>query len=70
MTHLGHRRSYFCQLLQPVITEFGKSIVDFPNIKRVAGGASNDPIPNLSKPRKSCALYGFKNRTEPWGMED
>ncbi len=37
-------------LLQPVIIEFDKSIVDYPNIKRLAGGASNDQIPNLQNP--------------------
>ena len=30
--------------------EFDKSIVDFPNIKRIPGGASNDQIPNLQNP--------------------
>ena len=37
-------------LLQPVIIEFDKSIVDFPSIKRIPGGASNDQIPDLQNP--------------------
>jgi arylsulfatase len=43
-------------LLQPVSTEFDKSIVDFPSIKRVPGGASNDQIPNLQNPANPVPL--------------
>jgi arylsulfatase len=29
-------------LLEPVIVDFDKSIIKYPNIKRFPGGASND----------------------------
>ena len=32
------------------LSEFNKSIVQFPNKKRFPGGASNDMIPNLQNP--------------------
>ena len=39
-----------CRLLDIPLTEFNKSIVKYPNIKRFPGGASNDMIPNLQNP--------------------
>jgi len=33
-----------------VINEFNKSIVQYPNIQRFPGGASNDMLPNLQNP--------------------
>jgi len=48
--YAGMDNGWALALLQPVIIEFDKSIVDFPSIKRVPGGASNDQIPNLQNP--------------------
>ena len=36
--------------------EFDKSIVEFPNIKRFPGGASNDLMPNLQNPANPVPL--------------
>jgi arylsulfatase len=44
-------------LIQPVLMEFNKSIVDFPSIKRFPGGASNDQIPNLQNRRIPCPFW-------------
>jgi hypothetical protein len=33
------------------LSEFNKSIVNYPNIERFPGGASNDMIPNLQNPK-------------------
>ena len=44
-------------ILEPVIVEFDKSIVDFPNIKRLPGGASNDQLPDLQNPRILCPIW-------------
>ena len=49
--YAGMDNGWALSLLQPVILEFDKSIVDFPNIKRFPGGASNDLIPNLQNPQ-------------------
>jgi len=58
-------------LLQPVIIEFDKSIVDFPSIKRVPGGASNDQIPNLQNPANPVPAMDLKNPHRTMGgMED
>ena len=48
--YAGMDNGWALALLQPVIIEFDKSIVDFPSIKRIPGGASNDQIPNLQNP--------------------
>jgi arylsulfatase len=48
--YAGMDNGWALSLLQPVIIEFDKSIVDFPSIKRVPGGASNDQLPNLQNP--------------------
>jgi arylsulfatase A-like enzyme len=37
--------------IYPVLIEFDKSIVKFPNLERYPGGASNDLVPNLLAPK-------------------
>jgi SAM domain (Sterile alpha motif) len=69
--YAGMDNGWALALLQPVIIEFDKSIVDFPSIKRIPGGASNDQIPNLQNPANPAPLMDF---TKPprikGGMED
>ena len=43
-------------MLEPVIVDFDKSIIKYPNIKRFVGGASNDLIPNLQHPEDPAPL--------------
>jgi hypothetical protein len=43
-------------LIAVPVMEFDKSIVDFPNIKRSPGGASNDENPNLQDPQNPLPL--------------
>jgi arylsulfatase len=58
-------------LLQPVIIEFDKSIVDFPSIKRIPGGASNDQIPNLQNPANPVPNMDLKKPPRiKGGIED
>ncbi len=40
--------------------EFNKSIVDFPSIKRVPGGASTDLRPDLQRPDNPVPLLDMK----------
>ena len=40
--------------------DFDKSIVDFPNIKRFPGGASNDENPNLQDPQNPLPLMDIQ----------
>ncbi len=43
-------------MLEPVIVDFDKSILKYPNIKRFIGGASNDLIPDLQHPNDPVPL--------------
>ena len=65
----GMDNGWSIALIQPVLVEFDKSIVDFPNIKRIAGGASNDQLPNLQHPENPVPLMDLKRpqRTIPLG---
>jgi arylsulfatase len=36
--------------------EFDKSIIEFPSIKRIPGGASTDTIPDLQHPEDPAPL--------------
>jgi arylsulfatase len=69
--YIGMDNGWAGALLQPVVVEFDKSIVDFPNTKRAPGGASNDQIPNLQNPQNPVPLLDLKRppRAIP-GAED
>jgi hypothetical protein len=43
------------------VIEFDKSIIEYPSIKRFAGGASNDLRPNLQNPDNPVPLLDLKN---------
>jgi hypothetical protein len=43
-------------LIEPVIIEFDKTLVKYPNIKRSPGGASNDVVPSLQTPDNPVPL--------------
>jgi hypothetical protein len=57
---VGRDNSWVAALIVPVVMEFNKSIVDFPNKKRVPGGASNDWRPNLQQPDNPLPLLDMK----------
>ncbi len=46
----GQDNGWILSLIYPVLIEFDKSIMKYPNIKRFPGGASNDLQPNLQNP--------------------
>ena len=50
--------------------EFDKSIVDFPNIKRFPGGASNDMNPDLQHPGNPLPLMDIKKLVQTIGAAD
>jgi len=37
-------------MIYPVLVDFDKSIMKYPNITRYVGGASTDLVPNLQHP--------------------
>ncbi len=48
--YAGMDNGWAISLMDIPLTEFNKSIVKYPNIKRFPGGASNDLLPNLQNP--------------------
>jgi len=46
----GQDNGWVLSLVYPVLIEFDKSIMKYPNIKRFPGGASDDLRPNLQNP--------------------
>jgi arylsulfatase len=58
--YAGMDNGWALSLLQPVLIEFDKSIVDFPSIQRVPGGASSDQVPNLMNPKNPVPFMDLK----------
>lgn len=58
--YAGMDNGWALSLLQPVLIEFDKSIVDFPNIQRIPGGASSDQVPNLMNPTNPVPYLDLK----------
>ena len=48
--YAGQDNGWVLALIEPVILDFDKTVMKFPNIKRFPGGASTDLIPNLQNP--------------------
>jgi hypothetical protein len=68
--YVGYDNGWAISLLTPVIMEFDKSIVDFPNIKRFPGGASNDMNPNLQNSANPLPYMDIKKVVRTIGMGD
>jgi arylsulfatase len=52
----GQDNGWVLSLIEPVILDFDKTIMKYPNIKRYVGGASTDLIPNLQHPENPDPL--------------
>jgi len=61
----GQDNGWVFALVGPVITEFDKTLMKFPNIPRFVGGATNDLIPNLQRPDNPVPL--LKDQMERMG---
>ena len=48
--YAGQDNGWVLSLIEPVVIDFDKSIIKYPNIRRVPGGASTDLRPNLQDP--------------------
>jgi arylsulfatase A-like enzyme len=48
--YAGQDNGWILSLIYPVLIDFDKSIIKYPNIRRFPGGASNDLRPNLQEP--------------------
>ena len=61
--YAGEDNGWALSLIEPVILDFDKSIMKYPNIKRFPGGASNDLVPDLQHPENPLPL--LKDQPEP-----
>ena len=68
--YAGYDNGWALSLIEPVIMEFDKSIVDFPSIKRFPGGASNDMTPDLQNPANPVPLMDIHKVIKTIGMGD
>ena len=68
--YVGQDNGWVLSLIAPVIIDFDKSIVKFPNIKRFPGGASNDMVPNLQNSANPLPLMDIKKVVRTIGMGD
>ena len=68
--YAGYDNGWVISLLSVPIMEFDKSIVDFPNIKRFPGGASNDMNPNLQHPENPLPLMDIQKVIKVIGAAD
>lgn len=59
--YAGEDNGWTAALFSIVLTEFDKSIMKFPNIRRFPGGASTDLIPNLQNPENPVPALDPKN---------
>ncbi|MEA2817980.1 MAG: hypothetical protein QOI93_5887 [Rhodospirillaceae bacterium] len=68
--YAGYDNGWVASLVSIPQMEFDKSIVDFPNIKRFPGGASNDMTPNLQDPANPLPLMDIKKVVRTIGAAD
>jgi arylsulfatase len=54
--YTGEDNGWVLSLIYPVIIDFDKSIIKYPNITRYVGGASTDLVPNLQHPNDPVPL--------------
>jgi arylsulfatase len=54
--YTGEDNGWVLALIYPVIIDFDKSIIKYPNITRFVGGASTDLVPNLQHPDNPVPL--------------
>jgi hypothetical protein len=68
--YAGYDNGWVVSLVYIPLQEFDKSIVDFPNIKRFPGGASNDMSPNLQDPANPVPLMDIHKIVQVIGNAD
>lgn len=54
--YAGEDNGWIGGVIDPVLVDFDKSLIDFPNITRYPGGASTDLIPNLQVPQNPLPI--------------
>ncbi|MEJ2169961.1 MAG: sulfatase-like hydrolase/transferase [Desulfobacterales bacterium] len=59
--YAGMDNGWVLAAIYPVLIEFDKSIIKYPNIERYPGGASNDLVPNLQAPKNPLPNIDVNN---------
>ena len=59
--YAGMDNGWAISLMDVPLTEFNKSIIKYPSIKRFPGGASNDLLPNLQNPENPVPAMDVNN---------
>ena len=60
--YAGMDNGWASSLIEPAIIEFDKTIVKYPNIQRLPGGASRDILPNLQDPKNPVPLLNLNKK--------
>lgn len=60
----GMDNGWVLSLVEPVIVAFDKTLLKYPNIKRLPGGASNDMLPNLQHPENPVPLMDLSKPSQ------
>jgi hypothetical protein len=68
--YAGYDNGWVLSLIGVPISEFDNSIVDYPNMKRFPGGASNDTSPDLQHPNNPLPLMDIKKLVKVTGSAD
>src|SRR6266705_1819970 len=68
--YAGYDNAWVLSLMYVPLMEFDKSIVDFPNIKRFPGGASDDVHPNLQHPENPLPMMDIHKVVQAIGAGD
>jgi arylsulfatase len=68
--YAGYDNGWVVSLIAVPIGEFDKSIVDFPNMTRFPGGASNDTVPDLQHPNNPLPLMDIHKLVQVIGSAD
>ncbi len=68
--YAGYDNGWILSLMYIPLMEFDKSIVDYPNIKRFPGGASDDMQPNLQHPENPLPLMDIHKLVQVIGAGD
>ncbi len=65
--YAGQDNGWVGSIIFPVMIDFDKSIIKYPNIKRYPGGASSDLIPNLQRPDDPVPVLRDNKEPHPFG---
>jgi arylsulfatase len=66
--YAGQDNGWVLAPITKAVMDFNKSIVDYPSLKRIPGGASNDWRPDLQRPENPVPLLDLKKPPRIMGL--